>query len=243
MVTRGQDPRNHSELEPQAIVDAISHEFNTCLTTLIGNAHLLRTRGDYLDAAARLRGFTDLEGSALRLFKAVQNLLLLARIELGERPYLQPAVLPIYLEEVVAYEHEQLAPRKINFQSIGRFQPVAIDKSLIRIAIANLLNNADTFSPPDAPVELIAFGGSKSMSVLVSDNGPGVDESERQLIFEPFYRSPSLSPATPGLGIGLTVAQKLAQLHGGDIELFPRTTGGTTFSLTLPPLQMDSAAR
>jgi K+-sensing histidine kinase KdpD len=228
------------ELQFEEIVPAISHELNTGLTTVLGNAHILRTGGDQLGVGARASALADLEHHANRLFKAIQNLLLLARLELGEKPYLQPVVLPRFVEDILFEERLRFSSRRISMATGGFFQPVAIDQSLLRVALFNLLDNADQFSPREAPIEVTAFGGGSIHTILVIDHGSGVDEAERDLIFEPFYRCASIRDKVPGLGLGLTIAQKLAQLHGGDLIFAPHSGGGSSFALMLPPMQVES---
>lgn len=111
---------------------------------------------------------------------------------------------------------------------------VSADPQLLRIALSNLLNNAlDALSarrpnPEPARIELRVEGASSTARLLVSDNGDGVLEEIRARLFEPFH-----SGKTSGVGIGLALGKRIAQAHGGDLELSSYALGAK-FCLTLP---------
>jgi K+-sensing histidine kinase KdpD len=221
------------------IVPAISHELNTALTTVLGNAHILRSREASLDALSRGEALVSIETNAERLFKAIQNLLLFARMELGESLYLQPLVLPHLIENLILQESRRTSPRTIHLSSRAGAKPVSADESMIKIALRNLLDNASLYSPEEAAIEVVAIEQDGHIETLVLDEGPGIPEPELDLIFEPFYRSPSIMEVKPGIGLGLSVARRLAELHGGTLTAGNRETGGAAFSLTLPAISVD----
>ena len=71
-------------------------------------------------------------------------------------------------------------------------------------------------------------------SIRIGDRGPGIPESERELVFEPFYRASTASLASArGLGLGLSLVRRIARLHGGDVRCLARISGGTVFEVTL----------
>lgn len=216
------------------VVPAISHELNTALTTVLGNAHILRSREQTLDMLTRVEALAALEANAERLFKAIQNLLLFARIELGEELYAQPIVLVHVLEDLIAQEKRRTAPREIQLSFQAGAKPVSADESMIKVALRNLLDNACLFSPDDTTIEVVAFEQAGFIETQVLDAGPGVHEAEQDLIFQPFYRSPSVMEIKPGIGLGLSVAKRLTELHGGTLLVRNREYGGAAFSLCLP---------
>ncbi|HEX7124799.1 MAG TPA: HAMP domain-containing sensor histidine kinase, partial [Thermodesulfobacteriota bacterium] len=105
----------------------------------------------------------------------------------------------------------------------------------VAVIIGNLLDNAVKFSPPGGrvAVHLDARGGRGR--VAVADQGPGIAPGDRARVFERFYRGdPSRAPGSPGVGLGLAIAQALARAHGGRIEVGDTPGGGATFTLDLP---------
>jgi signal transduction histidine kinase len=95
--------------------------------------------------------------------------------------------------------------------------PAYGDKALIHQAIANLVDNAVKFSPPGGTVRLIAAAAGR-VDITVTDEGPGIPESERARATDRFYRGET-ARSTPGSGLGLSLVAAVAQLHGGELRL------------------------
>ena len=96
-------------------------------------------------------------------------------------------------------------------------------------AVANLLDNAAKWSPPGGVVEIALRGG----ALTVHDHGPGIAGSDRQRVFERFYRAPS-ARGMPGSGLGLAIVRQVAELHGGHVEAQAAGGGGALLRLSLP---------
>ena len=215
------------------VLQTLSHELNTTLTTILGNIRLLKT-----DDGPGVRAITikDLEQSAQRLNFALQNLLLLERLELGEQPYLEPVVLPILLSELLGSRCTRCGRHQIVGPRGNVSNPVAIDRNLFRVCLNNLVDNACLYSPPEKPIVLITGESGRAVLVSVLDEGLGIEEEELSHIFEPYYRSPKVSDTVPGLGIGLTVAKRIMELHGGTLGASNRPEGGAILDMSLPGL-------
>ena len=231
-----------SDMAFQNIVPAISHELNTALTTVLGNAHILRSREESLDSITRGEALTSIEVNAERLFKAIQNLLLFARIEIGENLYLQPIILPHLLENLVTQESRRTAPRNIVLRFQTGTRPVSADEGMLKIAFRNLLDNASLYSPDDADIEVVTSEEGGMIETQILDSGPGIDAAEQEMIFQPFYRSPAIMEIKPGIGLGLSVAKRLTELHGGSLSVDNRESGGAAFRIALPVIPTDDAA-
>jgi signal transduction histidine kinase len=113
---------------------------------------------------------------------------------------------------------------------------VHADARTIGVVIRNLLDNAVTHSLADSgPVVVAITGEGDTVTVAVSDDGPGIPESEAANVFEPFYRiDRSRSRRTGGYGLGLSICKRVIDAHAGRIEVRPRSPRGTTFVVTLP---------
>jgi signal transduction histidine kinase len=102
----------------------------------------------------------------------------------------------------------------------------------------NLLSNANKYSPEGSTIEVRGTRTSDECLVTVRDNGSGVPESERELIFQNFYRSSMhRNDRTPSTGLGLPIARKIAEMHGGRLWVEPAQGGGSIFTLALPGLK------
>jgi signal transduction histidine kinase len=109
---------------------------------------------------------------------------------------------------------------------------IQADAPQLRGAIANVVRNALAYSPPPEPVTVTVEGNEDIVRVRVRDRGRGVPDGERDLIFEPFARSRTVG-ARDGKGLGLFIARRIIQAHGGCIGLRPARPG-SEFYIELP---------
>ncbi|MFM2274900.1 MAG: hypothetical protein RL211_772 [Pseudomonadota bacterium] len=123
-------------------------------------------------------------------------------------------------------------------QHTGSSAPLAaVDVELFERAIANLIDNALKFSPPGAAIILNAEPATTHVEVTISDAGPGIPPADLPHLFDRFYQSRhNVAPATGegGKGLGLAIVKRIAELHGGDIQISNRAGTGTQIRLTLP---------
>jgi signal transduction histidine kinase len=113
---------------------------------------------------------------------------------------------------------------------------VDIDADRIRTVIGNLLENAVKYSPADSrPVELSATQNGRNVAIRVTDDGPGIPESDVANLFEPFFRvDRSRSKKTGGYGLGLSISKRIVEAHGGTLAAENNATRGASFVVTLP---------
>jgi signal transduction histidine kinase len=116
------------------------------------------------------------------------------------------------------------------------------DEHLLRVAVSNLVRNALEHSPEGGLVDLSAQRSGDRIAIGVTDQGPGVAPSDREIIFEPFVKSTaSRAGRTSGAGLGLFIARRLIEAQRGSIELLV-TEGGTTFRVLIPDTSQEAAA-
>ncbi|MDL2338030.1 MAG: ATP-binding protein, partial [Pseudomonadota bacterium] len=96
----------------------------------------------------------------------------------------------------------------------------------------NLIENAQRYGGGE--VEIVLATGAHGVEVRVCDRGPGVPETLRERIFEPFYRLPGHAEQAGGVGLGLSLVKQIAERHGGHVRCEPREGGGSCFVLSLP---------
>ncbi|MCC7384505.1 MAG: HAMP domain-containing histidine kinase [Deltaproteobacteria bacterium] len=201
------------------LMAGISHELRTPLARLRLELEILRDGGP--PAAKRLDA---MEGDLAEIDRLIGELLESSRLSIGDRSLSRG---PIDLRQIVeeAAHRPTLAGRKIEIS--GEPAPAEGDRDRLIRVVANLLDNAAKYAPPELPIEVTLMG----RSVEVADRGPGVPAAELPKLFEPFYRG---SAAKPGLGLGLMIAQQVITLHGGRIEARNRDGGGLSVKFELP---------
>ena len=118
-------------------------------------------------------------------------------------------------------------------------EPIEVEVDVDRISqvVLNLLSNARKYSPSGAPITLTLERREDACALAVQDQGVGIPEDQLPHIFDRFYRVPGIerqSGSNVGLGLGLYIAQKIVERHGGRIEVSSHPGSGSTFSVILP---------
>jgi PAS domain S-box-containing protein len=212
----------------------VSHELRTPITTIYGGARLMRSRGDNLDPDSRRGVLDDIEHESERLHRIVEDLLVLARVELGQEVITEPVLVQRVAERTVAALSRRKAGRQIDLEMSADLPPVRASSVYLEQILRNLVNNADKYSPSEEAIELRAHLEGDEVFVSVLDRGPGIPADELELIFERFYRSSGTAKQAGGAGIGLTVCKRLLEAQSGRIWAEARDGGGLVISFSLP---------
>jgi K+-sensing histidine kinase KdpD len=211
----------------------ISHELRTPITSIYGGAKLLARRDRELQADTRRELTEDLEAEADRLYRLVEDLLVLSR---SERDTIEraddPVVVQRIVERVVRSEQERWPQIKLIAET-GVASTARGDETYVEQVMRNLLSNAAKYSPPGSTVRAVVDETAEGVRVRVLDDGPGIDASETARLFELYYRSPATAGKIGGAGIGLFVCRALVEAMGGRIWAAPRPEGGAEFGFTL----------
>lgn len=209
---------------------AISHDFRTPLAAVVGAASALQTQGEKLDPVEKQRLLGSILSEANYLSVVTENTLQLVR--------LTNAPLDIQhgwesMEEIVgavlARVRQRDPARRIKSRVPSGLPLIRGDPVLLAQLIGNLLDNALKYSSDT--IELEVMHTKEAMQVCVKDRGPGIPESERAAIFEPYSRNDQSGQR--GVGLGLAVCRAIAKAHGGSLVLHPRNRGGCSFVLSL----------
>lgn len=195
-----------------------SHELRTPLTRIAVAASMM---GDGADARTR----ESLKRDVAELDQLIEQILLASRLEaLPTLDQHEPVdLLALAAEEASHYDLEVT----------GEPAAVSGDRLLLRRLIRNLLENAQRYGGNGPITVSVTRAGSRAV-LEVSDNGPGVPESERQRIFEPFYRLIGARETGRGSGLGLALVLDIARRHGGDAVCLAAESGGSRFRIDLP---------
>ncbi|HEX5139651.1 MAG TPA: ATP-binding protein [Dehalococcoidia bacterium] len=212
----------------------IAHELRTPLTTIFGATRLLNDSRKNLQPADQAELMKSMEVEASRLNQLVENLLLLARAEMGREPTLLPMMISRLIDRIVANLRSSYPTRQVIVENRLSGDIIESDETSIGQTLYNLMTNAAKYSPDDTPIELGAWETADGIRFCVSDRGQGVSPEELPLIFESFYRSDGAVRKAQGKGIGLAVCRRLVEGLNGHIEARLREGGGLEVSFTLP---------
>jgi PAS domain S-box-containing protein len=212
----------------------VSHELRTPVTTIFGNARLLRDKGRTLSPADRDSMVTDIAGEAERLLGVVENLLLLTRLESGIHPDPEPQVLAHVTRTVLDSFRRRHPERTIALSGEPRHVIVEADRPYLDLILENLLSNAVKYSSADAPIEVSVKSTDDEAQVLVLDRGIGLEGTDTAQLFSAFYRSEAARTRSSGLGIGLAACKRVVESLGGRVWARARQGGGSEFGFALP---------
>jgi len=217
-----------TERQRRFVADA-SHEMRSPLTAIRAQ---LEVDLAHPDGAAWQDTESEVLGEALRLQRLVDDLLLLAR---ADAPTVQKDWEVLDLDDVVLSEVRKLrirAQRHVDARAVSAVQVTGDRDALVR-AIGNLMSNAERHANETVTVSLV--GGPDGARLTVADDGPGVDPSQSERIFDRFARGDdSRSRDRGGAGLGLAISREIAVAHGGSLVLSTTDGPGATFVLVLP---------
>ena len=221
-----------SDLVKTALLRAVSHDLRSPLTGITTAVGALR-RDDLVFSDEDRRELLDtIAVDAERLSRLVGDLLDLSRLEAGGA---EPEPEVWSLDELVRGAVAGVTdPGRV--EVAGEQPLVNVDAVQIERVLANLLENALKFSPPETTVHVRITATRQEAIVRVVDQGPGVDEQELERVFEPFYRGSNRA----GAGLGLAIARGFAEANGGRVWAESRPGQGATFALALPVVEVPA---
>lgn len=221
-------------------VSAVTHELRTPLTTLRLYLDML-TGGMVKEPERQAEYLHTLNAESERLNRLISNVLDFSRLE-NQRPRLEQARIGVQelLDQVRTTWQDRCkdAGKALVVDSeLPAEAEIVTDGRLVQQILASLIENACKYSrgASDPQVRVAARGNCDGVQIEVEDHGPGVSSRDRRLVFRPFHRGRDADPTAGGVGLGLALAHRWAQLLGGSLMLLPRPAGqGACFRLTLP---------
>ncbi|MGA7270569.1 MAG: PAS domain S-box protein [Acidimicrobiia bacterium] len=209
------------------VVATVSHELRHPLTGVMGLAEELRDRFEEFGPEERRDLITLIAHEAAEMTSLVDDLLVAVRSDVGE-----VAIAPENVD-VISHLLSMAATIEapIDWQLPDRALEARVDPHRFRQIVRNVLSNAQRYGGGD--VRITARAAEGMIMVEVSDGGEGVAQGDAERIFEPYQRGESAPPKQGSVGLGLSVARRLARLMGGDLE-YLRTDDRTVFRLTVP---------
>ena len=223
----------YSELTPggNSEIRTLHLEFGTSIkaavTALLGTEHSGGLSRELLDI---------INEGADRLNQLAAEVVSMARIEAGK---LHLEKRPVAVEELISSALAELGAarrgREIPVDVPAGLPPADADFELAREVVKHFVENAVKYSPEDTPVRVTAALKNGKIVIGVADYGPGIEENERPLIFDKFFRGRRHRFSTKGTGMGLAIAKGIAEAHGERIWVESEAGQGAAFYLSLAP--------
>ncbi|OIJ95098.1 histidine kinase [Streptomyces sp. MUSC 14] len=212
-----------------ALLAAVSHDLRTPLAGIKASVTSLRSDDVEWSPRDRAELLAAIEEGADRLDHLVGNLLDMSRLQTGT---VTPIIRETDLDEVVPMALGGVPEDSVELDIPETLPMVAVDRGLLERAVANVVENAVKYSPPQEPVLVSASALADRVELRVVDRGPGVPDEAKDRIFEPFQRYGD-APRGVGVGLGLAVARGFAEAVGGTLHAEDTPGGGLTMVLTV----------
>jgi PAS domain S-box-containing protein len=220
-------------------LSAVSHELRTPLAGVVGIALTLRRARSRLAEEDVADLLDRLVNSADKLQGLLEDLLDLDRLNRGiVTPQLRSTDLAVLISRI-AEQWQQESGRTLQVA----VEPLVaqVDPDKVERIVENLLTNADRHTSPDTPVWIRTTHHDQGVLITVEDAGAGIPPQLRAALFEPFRQGPDHPRHAPGVGIGLTLVARFAELHGGRAWVEDRPGGGSSFRVLLPDPPVPTA--
>ncbi len=232
-LTRVEASRESERLR-NALLDSVAHELRTPLTSITAAITTLQSNA-LLDASQRGEMMQVIEEEAARLNRLVGQAMEMAAldahdIKLDMQMHSMREAVDLALEAV----QPQIQTHPVDIRLPDSLPPVEMDLESIGKVLQHLLENAAKYSAAGSPIFISAEASKNRLVTSVADRGAGIDDFERMMIFDKFYRGQGQRYRVQGTGMGLAIAKAIVEAHGGSIEVTSQPLQGSVFSFYLP---------
>jgi signal transduction histidine kinase/CheY-like chemotaxis protein len=224
---------------------SMSHELRTPLNAILGFSDLMRLEPGTDDKRVVPAEWIDhIRVAGQHLLGLINDVLDLAKVEAGR--------LELHMEEVepgtaVADALAQLAPlavqKGVTLSGEVNLPPITADKIRLRQILNNLLSNAIKYTPEGGTVRVEGVADESTVQIAVVDSGVGIAASDLERVFEEFTQVGDVLSRSAGTGLGLALTRRLAEAHGGRVDLESVPGAGSRFTVTLPKTQVAGPAQ
>jgi two-component system sensor histidine kinase KdpD len=226
--------RRSDELKT-ALLGAVSHELRTPLASIMASAGSLRQKDVAWSDAEREEFHEAIEQEVIRLDRLVGELLDLSRIDAGhlvlEKQY---HAIDAIIDDVLGRLRRVTRGHHLKVEVPDDLPPVLVDYLRIDQVLSNVIENAVRYAPAGTVIDVRAERMDDEVRVAISDDGPGVSPQDRERVFAPFHRLAGAERPAKGAGLGLAIARRLIEAHGGRIWVEAAPAGGARFVVALP---------
>lgn len=218
-----------------SFVSMVSHEFRTPLEVILSSSNILDRYLERLAPDKRAAQLRAIRKSVHRMNDLIDDVLFLGKFDAGAL-CCQPVALDLVAFcRRTAHEIESASTRQgaIEFATNEVSGEASADEGLLQHILTNILSNAVKYSPLDRTVEFLLTRRGTDAEFVVRDRGCGIPAADQARLFTAFYRGSNVGQ-TSGSGLGLVIAKRCVDLHGGTIHCQSEQGVGTTFTVTLP---------
>lgn len=223
-----------SERLRSALLDSVTHEFRTPLTSIKASVTTLRS-GAMLTAEQQQDLLAVIDEESDRLNRLVGEAVEMAQLDAKEvKLEIAPHQIREAIDQALEDSKQVLSGHPVEVRLPDRLPQALMDVTWIKKVLQHLLENAAKYSPPGAAIFVSSETRNSRLITSVADRGAGIDDLERSMIFDKFYRGQSQRYRVQGTGMGLAIVKAIVEAHGGRIEVTSQLGHGSVFSFGLP---------
>ncbi len=217
-----------------ALLDSVTHEFRTPLTSIKASVTALLEE-NVLDPAQQRELLSVIDEETDRLNRLVGEAAEMAQLNSHMvRLELRPHAPKELIEPALESTRGMLVNHVVRINVPSDTPNVSFDFERMREVVVHLLENAAKYSPQGSEITISVEHNQKEVVLSVADHGSGIDGVEQSLIFEKFYRGREQRLVSPGTGMGLAISKVIVEAHGGTISVVSQVGSGSVFSIHLP---------
>jgi PAS domain S-box-containing protein len=223
-----------NQLQTQ-FIHTVAHEYRTPLSVILACSQLLESNVSQLDPQKQLRNCHKIQTSVKYMVGLLENVWTFQQAESAQLAF-NPSRLDLELFCSQLVEQYKLIAREeqeIQWMSNGKVHTACMDQKLLQTILGNLLSNALKYSPDGSSIRFTLTGEENQIIFQIQDKGIGIPLEDQPYIFEPFHRAQNVGTSR-GSGMGLAIAKKAVDLHGGTLFVKSSVGVGTTVTVTLP---------
>jgi two-component system sensor histidine kinase KdpD len=237
---RAEAARENERLR-SALLDSVTHEFRTPLTSIKASITSLISDAR-LDQAQRQELLTIINEESDRLNRLVGEATEMAQLDAHEvKLHIEPQSIRDAINSALEEAKPFLRAHPVEVRLPSYLPPVLMDVDRIKEVLRHLLENAAKYSAADSPIFISSEIQNGRLVTNVADRGAGIDDLERSMIFDKFYRGQGQRHRVQGTGMGLAIAKAIVEAHGGRIGVTSQLGQGSVFSFGLPIAGMSPA--
>ncbi|HUO59120.1 MAG TPA: ATP-binding protein [Candidatus Acidoferrales bacterium] len=224
-----------SERLRSILLDSVTHDFRTPLTSIKASAEALLEGAGEMDDASRSDLLSVIIEESNRLDRLVGEAAQMAQLDAGAvELHLGFHHIREAIDSALVVTKNVLSKHIVTTKVDDLLPGVSMDVQRISEVLAQLLDNAAKYSPPGTQVTISAEVLGDTLVTSVADHGPGIDGIDQGMIFDKFYRGQGQRSSVQGTGMGLAIAKALVEAHGGTINVVSQLGQGSVFSFSLP---------
>ncbi len=235
-ISKNIEEMKSADIIRRELIANISHDLKTPLTIMYGYIETLQIKQNTINSQNSQKYIKIIENSVTYLKKLVFQLSEYSKLEAKQ---VIPKILPFLIADLIIglkdRYHLLLLEKEIEFniQIENEKQLVLGDPTLIERVLLNIMDNAIKFNPQKGKIHLSVYKENDHVKIKINDSGPGINEDEKEFIFDRFNQSKS-DYKNDGMGLGLAIVKKIIELHNTEIIVKRGLNNGAIFEFSLP---------